>query len=322
VTAPTGVIEVGGLVRTFGRMLALDQVGFRVAPGEVFGFLGPNGAGKSTTIRILLGLYRRDSGRVRVFDLDPTHDGPAIHRRTGYLPGELALYSRLTARQHLDRLARARGLRRTAYRDELVERFGVVLDRPVRGLSKGSRQKIGIVAAFMHQPELLVLDEPTSGLDPLLQDEFAQLVRETAADGRTVFLSSHDLPEVQTLAHRVAIIRKGRIVATDTVEHLRDAAPRTVEFRFRHPVDPAPFAAIDGVRVTGADGDRLALSVTGGVGPVLRLAADQDPIGLTARSADLDELFLSYYRDTPSRAHQNPLVRKEKRNAHGADDDH
>lgn len=293
-------IEVAELTRTFGSIRAVDRVALDVAEGEVFGFLGPNGAGKSTTIRILLGLYRRDSGRVRVLGRDPAREAPAICRRTGYLPGELALYPRLSARQHLDRLGAARGLRHTAYRDELVERFGVVLDRPVRGLSKGSRQKIGIVAAFMHRPDLLVLDEPTSGLDPLLQDEFAHLVRETAEDGRTVFLSSHDLAEVQTLADRVAIIRQGHIVATDTVEHLRDAAPRTVQFRFRHPVDPAPFAAIDGVRVTDADGDRLALSVTGGVAQVLRLAAEQDPMDVVARSADLEELFLGYYRDRPA----------------------
>jgi ABC-2 type transport system ATP-binding protein len=292
-------IQVDDLTRTFGGVRAVDRVAFQVAPGEVFGFLGPNGAGKSTTIRILLGLYRRDSGCVRVLDLDPSGDGPAVHRRTGYLPGELALYPRLTARQHLERLGAARGMRDTAYREELIDRFGVVLDRPVRALSKGNRQKIGIVLAFMHRPELLVLDEPTSGLDPLLQEEFGRLVRETAADGRTVFLSSHDLVEVQALADRVAIIRQGRIVATDTVEHLRDAAPRTVEFRFRNPVDPRPFADIDGVRITRSDGNLLYLSVTRGVAQVLRLASERDLVDLTARPADLEELFLGYYRDQP-----------------------
>ena len=262
----------------------------------MFGFLGPNGAGKSTTIRLLLGLYRPSAGRMRVLDLDPCHDTVAIHRRVGYLPGELALYPRLTGRQHLDRLARARGLRDLSYRDKLVERFAADLDRPARTLSKGNRQKIGLVLAFMHQPDLLVLDEPTSGLDPLLQDEFQNLIRETVAEGRTVFLSSHELDEVQRLVDRVAIIKEGSLVVTDTVDGLRRAAPRTVEFRFAGDVPPAPFAALDGVQVVHCADRRITVSVAGPIAPLLRVAADLDPLEMTARPADLDELFLTYYR--------------------------
>ena len=296
------MVAVDGLTKRFGTTVGVREVSFEVAPGEVFGFLGPNGAGKSTTIRLLLGLYRPTSGRIRVFDLDPTRGGVAIHRRVGYLPGELALYPRLTGRQHLDRFASARRLAELDYRDKLVERFGVELDRPVRTLSKGNRQKIGLVLAFMHRPDLLILDEPTSGLDPLLQDEFQTLIRETVAEGRTVFLSSHELDEVQRLVDRVAIIKEGSLVVTDTVDGLRRAAPRTVEFRFPTNVGPAPFASLDGVQVVHCADGRITVSVTGPIAPLLRAAADLDPQEMTARPADLDELFLTYYRTGTSRA--------------------
>ncbi|PZS13375.1 MAG: ABC transporter ATP-binding protein [Pseudonocardiales bacterium] len=294
------VIEVEGLSKTFGNVRAVSDVGFTVTAGEVFGFLGPNGAGKSTTIRLLLGLYHATSGRVSVLGRDPTRDVVAIHRRVGYLPGELALYPKLTGRQHLDFAARVRGEVDHAYRDRLVDRFSAELDRPVRTLSKGNRQKIGLVLAFMHRPDLLILDEPTAGLDPLLQEEFARLVRETVAEGRTVFLSSHELDEVQRVVDRLAIIKDGKIVVTDTVEGLRRAAPRTVEFTFAHPIDPAAFAELDGVHVLSSADGRVRLALTGPAGPALRVAADLDALDVTARSADLDELFLTYYREHPT----------------------
>jgi ABC-2 type transport system ATP-binding protein len=291
------VVTVDGLTRQFGSRRGVTDVSFEVQAGEVFGFLGPNGAGKSTTIRLLLGMYRADSGTMSVLGHDPARDAVALHRRVGYLPGEMALYPRLTGAQHLAAFARARRTADHALRDELVERFGVELDRPVRTLSKGNRQKIGLVLAFMHRPELLILDEPTSGLDPLLQDEFARLVRETTADGRTVFLSSHELDEVQRLADQVAIIRDGRIVVTDTIEGLRRAAPRTIVFCFDGDVDAARFTGIDGTEVTGVQAHSVTVSVSGPLAPVLRVAADLDAADMTARSADLDELFLRYYRD-------------------------
>lgn len=294
----TAVIELDRVTKSFGAARGVIDVGFDVRAGEVFGFLGPNGAGKSTTIRLMLGLYRGHTGTLRLFGLDPVHDGAAIHARTGYLPGELALYPRLTGRAIVERFARLRGLTDLGYRDELVERFAVELDRPVRQLSKGNRQKLGIVLAFMHRPELLVLDEPTSGLDPLLQDEFARLVRESVQAGQTVFLSSHELDEVQRLVDRLAIIKEGRIVVTDTVAGLRRAAPRTLAFRFPTTVDPAPFAALPDVRVLHCADGELTLSLNGPVGPVLRQAAELDPLDVTARPADLDELFLRYYRES------------------------
>jgi ABC-2 type transport system ATP-binding protein len=300
VTTP---IEVSGLTKTFGRHRGIDDVSFTVQRGEVFGFLGPNGAGKSTTIRLFLGLYHPTAGHVRVLGHDPVADPVAVHRVVGYLPGELALFPRMTGRQHLEWFARGRGITDLTLRDELVERFGAELDRPVRTLSKGNRQKIGLILAFFHRPELLVLDEPTSGLDPLLQDEFDHLVRETVADGRTVFLSSHELDEVQRVADRVAIIKDGRLVLVDTVEGLRGSAPRTVEFQFDRPVEAGAFTGLTGVQVISHQDGRTRLTLTGPVGPLLRVAADLDPVDMTARPADLDELFLGYYRPgaTPAR---------------------
>jgi beta-exotoxin I transport system ATP-binding protein len=293
----TAALETFALTKTYGATRALVDLAVRVERGQVFGFLGPNGAGKTTTIRLLLGLQRPTSGRATVLGLDVQRESIEVHRRVGYLPGELALYPRLSGRQHIDWFAHARGERDLSLARELCERFEVVADRPTRELSKGNRQKLGLVLAFMHRPELLILDEPTSGLDPLMQDQFERLARETVAEGRTVFLSSHELDEVQRLADRVAIIRSGSLVTSDTVESLRASAPLRVEVRFRETVDPAPLAQLEGVTVTAFDGDRLALQVTGAIAPVLRALADHDPVELLSRHADLDELFLELYRD-------------------------
>jgi beta-exotoxin I transport system ATP-binding protein len=293
----TAAVETFGLTKTYGTTRAVVELGVRVEKGQVFGFLGPNGAGKTTTIRMLLGLQRPTSGRAAVLGLDAQRDSVEVHRRVGYLPGELALYPRLTGRQHIDWFTHARGARDRSLAPELCERFGVVLDRPARELSKGNRQKVGLVLAFMQRPELLLLDEPTSGLDPLMQDEFERLVRETVAEGRTVFLSSHELDEVQRLADRVAIIRAGRLVASDTVESLRQSAPLRVEAHFPRAVDPSVFATLEGVAVTARDGDRIALQVTGPLAPVLTAIAEHDPVDVLSRHADLDELFLELYRE-------------------------
>ena len=296
-------IETHGLSRSFGTHRGIVDVDLTVRPGEVFGFLGPNGAGKSTTIRILMGLYRADSGSATVLGLHPMADAVEVHAHTGYLPGDLVLHRRTTGRELLERFGRIRGLRDTAYRDELVERFGAEVDRPTETLSKGNRQKLGVVLAFMHRPELVVLDEPTSGLDPLLQQEFQQLLVETTRDGRTVFLSSHDLDEVQRVVDRLAIIREGRIVVTDTVEGLRAHAPRTIELSFDHDIDLESVRHLEGVTVLSVAPDRtVRLTLSGSVAPFLRAVALLSPTDLRARPADLDELFLDYYRDPSEEA--------------------
>jgi ABC-2 type transport system ATP-binding protein len=293
----TVVVSAEKLTKTFGTHRGIVGVDVSVAEGDIFGFLGPNGSGKSTTIRLLTGLSHPTSGTAKVFGLDPIADAVAIHRRVGYLPGELALHPRLTGQEHVDFAAKVRGLHDRSFVDELVDRFQVDLERPTRTLSKGNRQKIGILLAVMHRPELVILDEPTSGLDPLMQDEFERLMRELVSTGATVFLSSHELDEVQRVATRVAIIKDGHLVVTDTVEALRRRAPRTIEFSFPRTVDPKPFAAIEGVHVVAASGKRITLALRGAVAPVLRVAAELDPLDVVARPADLDELFLTYYRD-------------------------
>ena len=293
----TAAIETLGLTKSFGATVAVNDLDLQVEPGQVFAFLGPNGAGKTTTIRLLLALHQPTAGSARVFGLDSHRDSVAIHSRCGYLPGEFELHPRMTGRRVLDWFARARSGIDQRLRDQLIDRFEVILDRQIRELSKGNRQKLGIVLAFMHRPELLVLDEPTSGLDPLMQNEFHRLLRETTAEGRTVFLSSHELDEVQRVADRVAIIRKGRLVITDTVERLRRQAPETIELRFATPVAPAVFESLPGVQRVTVDGDRVTLQTSGRLAELLRVIADHDPLDVVARHADLDELFLSYYRD-------------------------
>jgi beta-exotoxin I transport system ATP-binding protein len=293
-------IETSALTKTYGTTRAVTDLSLHVEPGQVFGYLGPNGAGKTTTIRMLLALQRPTSGQASVLGLDCQRDSVEIHRRVGYLPGELELYPRMTGRQHIDWFARARAKHDPTLAEHLIERFGVVLDRPAKELSKGNRQKVGLVLAFMHRPELLILDEPTSGLDPLMQHEFERLVRETVSEGRTVFLSSHELDEVQRLADRVAIIRSGRLVTIDSVDHLRESAPLKVEARFRQTVDRSLFADCEGVTITTWNGTHVVLQVTGAIAPVLKVIAEHDPIEVTSRHADLDELFLELYREPPS----------------------
>jgi beta-exotoxin I transport system ATP-binding protein len=293
-------IETSGLTKTYGATRAVEELDLRVDRGQVFGFLGPNGAGKTTTIRMLLALQRPTAGRAAVLGLDCRRESVEVHRRVGYLPGELALYPRMSARAHFDWFARARGGGAPPLLEELIERFDVVLDRPAKELSKGNRQKVGLVLAFMHRPELLILDEPTSGLDPLMQNEFERLARETLADGRTVFLSSHELDEVQRLADRVAIIRAGRLVTEDSVEELRRRAPQKIEATFPQAVDAALFATMPGVSVLECTDARVALEVSGPIGPVLKTVAERDPLDVISRHADLEELFLGIYREPAS----------------------
>ena len=294
VAAPA--IETRGLTKVYGSVRAVTELELRVEAGEVFGYLGPNGAGKSTTIRMLLDLIHPTAGAASVLGLDSRRDGVEARRRVGYLPGDLRLNDRMTAREQLDSLARLRGAVDEGLRGELCDRFGVVLDRPIRQLSKGNRQKVGVVQAFMHRPRLLVLDEPTSGLDPLLQAEFRSLVRETAADGRTVFLSSHSLDEVQHVADRIGIIRAGRLVDVDAVGRLRERALRHVAIVFAEPVDPERFGRLDGVRLERSDGTTVRLSAPErAIDPIVKEASRHSVVDFVSQPADLEELFLELY---------------------------
>ena len=267
----------------------------------VFGFLGPNGAGKTTTIRLLLDLIRPTSGRASVLCLDSRRDAVAIKARVGYVPGDPALYERLTPAELFRWLGRLRGGVDDQWLENLVERFGVDVDRPVHTLSRGNRQKVVLVQAFMHRPELLLLDEPTSGLDPLLQREFSQLVREVTSEGATVFLSSHVLDEVQHLCDHVAIVRDGGLVAVEDVATLRDRAVREVTIRFAAPIDPAPFRELPGVTSVEANGATLHCHLAGPADPLVKLASTHFVVDFTSAPPDLEALFLRYYETEEKR---------------------
>jgi beta-exotoxin I transport system ATP-binding protein len=288
-------IETHALTRRYGPARGIEELDLVVETGEVFAYLGPNGAGKSTTIRTLLDFQRATSGGAEILGLDIERDSLEIRHRVGYLAGDLRLFAPMTGEEHVRWFGRARGEYDTVLTGSLVERFEIPMDRPVRQLSKGNRQKVGILLAFMHLPELLILDEPTSGLDPLMQTEFEALLRESVADGRTVLLSSHSLDEVQRVADRVAIIREGRLVVTDTVRHLRANAPRILRLRFDGDVDPGVFATLRGVEDLGVRDGQIELSLTGELRPVLATALRYPLVDLMVRHADLDELFRSYY---------------------------
>jgi beta-exotoxin I transport system ATP-binding protein len=291
------VIRAEDLTKFYGRNRGVQGLTLDVGPGEVFGFLGPNGAGKTTTIRLLLDLIRPTRGRLEVLGTDPREGGARLRRRIGYLPGELRLWERLTGGQLVTFLAGLRGMRDLRYPWRLAERLGLDLSRPVRELSKGNKQKVGLVQALMHRPELLVLDEPTSGLDPLVQQEFQALMRETTEAGATVFLSSHVLGEVQEVADRVGIIRDGRLVAVEDVDALRARAGTRVSLRFADPVPANEFAGLAGVHDVTADGPLLLCVVEGEVDPLVRAAARHHVVALTSTEADLEDVFLSYYRE-------------------------
>ncbi|WP_374687046.1 ABC transporter ATP-binding protein [Promineifilum sp.] len=296
-------LHLQGLTKSYGKTPALRGVDLDVLRGEIFGFLGPNGAGKTTTIRCLLDLIRPDGGTARVLGLDPQADTVAVRRRVGYLPGELSLEANLTAERVLRGLGELRERRPDwATVRALAERLQLDLHTPVKNLSKGNKQKVGVVQALMGRPELLLLDEPTSGLDPLMQQEVYRLLREAQVDGATVFFSSHIISEVEAIAERVAIIRGGRIVSTLAPSDLRRLAVRRVRVRFGEPVDAVALAVVRGV--TRLDGDGVGgrmtdvtLQVEGDMDPLVKALAAFPVSDLETERPSLEEIFLTLYAD-------------------------
>ena len=290
-------IETKGLTKFYGDARGIVDLDLSVQEGEVFGFLGPNGAGKSTTIRLLLNFLKPTRGSALVLGLDIERDSVAIRRKCGVLPGDLALYDNMTGRECLTYFGNLRRLDVTARMKELAARLDLDLDRRIRDLSTGNRQKVGLVNAFMHDPALLILDEPTSGLDPLLQQEFLAIVREANEAGRTVFLSSHILAEVDRITDRVAIVRDGKLVAVDTVEAFKAKARKTVTIQFRRPVAPDAFEALAPVVSVEARHENtvVALRTVGSIDAVIKLAADSEVVSISATEGALEEAFLTYY---------------------------
>jgi beta-exotoxin I transport system ATP-binding protein len=292
------VIEARALTKRFGTLVAVDGLDLEVRRGEIFGYLGPNGAGKTTTIRLGLDFLRPTSGSVSM--LGGSGRDPAVRRRVGYLPGDLRLDPRYTGADVLGFYGSLRGGLDRALVAELLERFELDPTRPVGQLSTGNRRKVGIIQAFAHRPELLILDEPTSGLDPLLQHQFQELLREAVAGGATMFLSSHILPEVEVLAHRVGILRRGRLVAVAGIDELRAQARQRIDFHVEPPADPAVFAGIpEVVSAEGRDGV-IQVVVEGSVDRVIKAAAPLTVHRIVTHETDLEDVILAYYQDEPA----------------------
>jgi ABC-2 type transport system ATP-binding protein len=291
----TAIIRTEQLTKTYGSHRGIIELDLEVQAGEIFGFLGPNGAGKTTTMRLLLDLIRPTSGRAEVFGIETTADPVAIHRRVGYLPGEFDLYDRLSGADTLSYFANLRGGVDRRYVAELVEQLDLDPSRRFREYSKGNKQKVGLIVALQHKPDLLILDEPTAGLDPLVQQTFFGIVREARAEGRTIFLSSHIIDEVDRTCDRVAIIREGRLVQVDRIEAIRQLAFHHVELSFSTPVAPAIFETITGVDDVVASDSVVRMRVSGPIGAVIAAAAPHGLIDVVSREPNLEDVFLAQY---------------------------
>jgi len=292
------IIEAQRLTKSYSGKRGIVDVSLRVDEGEVYGFLGPNGAGKTTTIRVLMALLRADSGTARIAGKDTWRDSVEIKKLIGYLPGELSLDPGLTGGQILEYFGNLRGGVDKPYVLQLIKRFDLDPNRKFRQYSSGNKRKVGLIQAFMHRPRLLVLDEPTNGLDPLNQQEFGRMVAEVRADGRTVFLSSHILTEVEQICSRVAIIRDGQIVREGGLAELKDIKHHEVTITFADDVPATAFETLEGVqKVEAVDGGHtLRLTVQGGVDAVIKAAAQHSILTLTTHEPSLDDIFMRYYQ--------------------------
>lgn len=291
-------IHTRGLTKHYGDVRALVDLDIEILKGEIFGFLGPNGSGKTTMIRTILDEIRPTAGSASILGMDTHERSVEIRRFIGYVPGDLALYPSLTGRDTLTYFSNLRGGVDWSYVEELADRLDADLSRKVGDLSSGNRQKVGIIQAFMNKPEVLVMDEPSSGLDPLVQREFQSMMREAAAEGRTVFLSSHTLSEVQRAADRVGIIRLGHLIAVEAVASLRSKAIRKIDLYFDEKVDGAVFTPLDGVRDVTVENHHVTLSFDGRMETLLKALGDKYRlVDINTQEADLEEIFLTYYRD-------------------------
>jgi ABC-type multidrug transport system ATPase subunit len=301
------LIDVAGLTKRYGRKRGITDVSFEVTEGEVFGFLGPNGAGKTTTMRLLMALLYPNAGSARIAGLDCWQQSVDVKRAVGYLPGELALDPNLTGGQILAYFANLRGGVDRAHLDALISRLDLDPTRRFRHYSHGNKQKVGLVQAFMHRPRLLILDEPTSGLDPLNQHEFNRMVAEVRRDGRTVFLSSHILSEVESVCDRVGIIREGRLIRVGGVAELKDIRRHEVDLTFASEPSSDAFRNLAGVESleTLPDGRTLRLVVQGDIDPVIKMAARHHVTTFVSHEPSLEDVFLRFYQDDGAAARED-----------------
>ena len=294
-------IHTEGLSKHYGEFPALVDLNLDVRVGEIFGFLGPNGAGKTTMIRTILDEIRPTAGTATIAGLDSHAEAVEIRNHIGYVPGDLAMYPNLTGRDTITYFANLRGGVDWDFVEALAERLDADLGKKVGDLSSGNRQKIGLIQAFMSKPDVLIMDEPSSGLDPLVQREFQTMMREVVSDGRTVFLSSHTLSEVQRVADRVGIIRHGKLITVEGVADLRSKAIRTVNLYFDEAVDGAVFEPLPGVRGVKVENHHVTLSFDGQMETLLKVAVERySLLDISTHEADLEEIFLTYYEEVPA----------------------
>ncbi len=291
-------ISLNHLTKNYGKSRGIEDISFEIFPGEVFGFLGPNGAGKTTAIRTLMGLIDATSGSAQILGCDALVSTPELRARIGYLPGALSLYENYTSIELLKFFARMRRINCDKAIAEYSARLNLDLDRKISELSKGNRQKIGVVQAFMHQPDVLFLDEPTSGLDPLAQREFELILAETKERGAAVMLSSHVLSEVEHLAGRVAIIDEGHLLVVDQISSLKDKALRTIDLFFDKPVSVELFTAIPGIKNVSSHGNSITCAVIGSETILLRVAVENEVVSVQTHEPSLEEIFLHLVEKT------------------------
>ncbi len=295
-TTQEPVIVIDNLFKSYGKVQAVKGISMRVERGEIFGFLGPNGAGKTTTIRCMLDVIRPTSGTLRVLGLDAQRDKMALHQRIGYLPGDVRLPGQMTGKQVIDYFSRLQG-REPVLLNQLLERFDVEMKRPLKGYSKGMRQKIGVVLAFMCDPKVLILDEPTSGLDPLLQRTFNEFLLEEQARGKTIFMSSHIMSDVEKVCQRVAVIRQGEIVTIEEVEKLRQKAGQRVIVEFGDAVSADEVAHMPGVSMVTVHNHAYHFNVSGSMDALIKALSRHEVLRLQAEEAPLEEVFLKFYEN-------------------------
>lgn len=289
------MLTVDQLTKTFPNGKGIFDVSFAVKKGEVFGFLGPNGAGKSTTIRHIMGFMKPEKGTVHVSGLDTWTEQGTVQRYLGYLPGEIAFIEGMTGLSFLNFMAELQGMKQTAWREELIERFQFDVKTPIRKMSKGMKQKVGIVAAFMHRPEVIILDEPTSGLDPLMQKVFINLMLEEKARGTTFLMSSHSFQEIERTCDRAAIIKDGRIITVKDIHELQSMQRKLFEVTFERVEDAEMFVKTSGIAVESRDGNRVRVAVQGQYAHFLAATSKYAIRNLDVFTQSLEDVFMNYY---------------------------
>jgi len=295
-------LQINGFSKLYGKLLAVDDLSLEIHAGEVFGFLGPNGAGKSTTIRTMLNFISPSSGNIKIFGLDSVNDQVQLKKHVGYLAGDISLYGNMTGNQILNYLSHLRKSSDWEYVDNLVKRLDVPMTRPIQTLSKGNKQKIGLLQAFMQKPDLLILDEPTSGLDPLMKQVFYDMVLEMKEAGKAAFISSHDLTEVQKICDRAGFIRNGKLVAIEDLNDENAISYKKYKVRFEKKPDTNTFTELKNIEVASSNNNEIIFAVTGSVDTFVKVISQYKVLDLDEQETSLEDVFMQYYAKSSDNA--------------------